>query len=58
MNTVTECTYEAWEAWEDGKRDESVIFLVPIGGTYDIASAGAEALGVDVSEYLNVSKIK
>lgn len=48
---------EVWEAWEDGKRDEAERFLVPLGGTFDVAEAGAAALGVDVSESLNVARV-
>lgn len=48
---------EVWEAWEDGKRDEAERFLVPLGGTFDVAQAGADALGVEVSEALNVARV-
>ena len=48
---------EAWEAWEDGARDDAVRFIVPAGGVVDIAEAGAAALGVDVSERLNVARV-
>ena len=48
---------EVWEAWEDGRRDEAERFLVPEGGTFDVAQAGARALGVDVSESLNVARV-
>jgi hypothetical protein len=47
---------ETWIAWLDGKRDEAVTFEVPLGGTFDVAEAGAAALGVDVSENLNVQR--
>ena len=47
---------ETWIAWLDGKRDEAVEFQAPIAGTYDVASAGAAALGIDVSESLNVER--
>lgn len=49
--------FEVWEAWEDGKRDEAERFLVPVGGTFDVAEAGAQALGVDVSDILNVARV-
>lgn len=49
--------FEMWEAWEDGKRDEAEWFMVPVGGTADVAKLGASALGVDVSESLNVKRI-
>ncbi len=48
---------EEWEAWEDGARDDAVRFIVPAGGVVDIAEAGAAALGVDVSERLNVARV-
>lgn len=47
---------EAWEAWEDGKRGEAADFFVPFGRSFDVAEAGANALGVEVSESLNVRK--
>ena len=47
---------EVWEAWVDGKRDEAVRFLVSKGGAYDIASAGADALGVELSDSINVQR--
>lgn len=58
--TVSEfgCNFsEVWKAWVDGKRDEAVEFLVPEGATFDVAAAGADALGVDVSESLNVQRV-
>lgn len=48
---------EEWEAWGDGARDDAVRFIVPAGGVVDIAEAGAAALGVDVSERLNVARV-
>ena len=48
---------QAWEAWIDGHRDEAVEFHAPVAGTFDIAAAGALALGVDVCEELNVQRI-
>ncbi len=47
---------ETWVAWLDGKKDEAVEFEAPVGGTYDIAEAGAKALGIDVCEELNVQR--
>lgn len=48
---------EVWTAWEDGARDDAVTFLVPLNGeAFDVADAGAQALGVDVSERLNVER--
>ena len=55
--TVDAEDVEAWEAWEDGARDDAVRFIVPAGGVVDIAEAGAAALGVDVSERLNVARV-
>lgn len=47
---------EVWYAWEDGD-DEKVEFLVPLdGAAHDVAELGASALGVDVSEALNVER--
>lgn len=48
---------EEWAAWEDGKKDDAVSFFAAASGTLDIAEAGARALGVDVSESLNVSRV-
>jgi hypothetical protein len=48
---------EAWEAWVDGQRDGAVEFHAPVGGAFDIAEAGAAALGVEISEELNVQRI-
>ena len=48
---------ETWEAWVDGKRDEAIRFEAPVGGTCDIAEAGAAALGIDVCEELNVKRV-
>lgn len=48
---------EEWAAWEDGEKDGAVSFFAPSSGTFDIAEAGARALGVDVSESLNVSRV-
>ena len=57
VNTNTQAAEtETWEAWLDGKRDEAVEFQVPVGGTFDVAAAGAQALGVEVSEELNVAR--
>ena len=55
--TVDAEDVEAWEAWEDGARDDAVRFIVPAGGVVDIAEVGAAALGVDVSERLNVARV-
>ena len=48
---------EAWTAWVDGDKIGAVEFFAPVGGTFDIAEAGAAALGVEVSEQLNVSRV-
>ena len=48
---------EKWEAWLDGQRSCSVNFYAPVGGTFDIAQAGAEALGVEVCEELNTQRV-
>ena len=48
---------EIWEAWIDGDRDNAERFSVPAGGMVDIAEAGAAALGVEVSESLNVVRV-
>ena len=46
---------EKWEAWIDGNRDEAVQFEVCEGE--DVVEAGASALDVEVSEYLNVARV-
>jgi hypothetical protein len=53
----TETETETWEAWLDGDRDEAVQFEVPLTGWYDVAEAGASALGIDVCEKLNVARV-
>ncbi len=55
--TLQATEVEEWEAWEDEKRDEAKRFMVPAGGVVDIAEAAAQALGVDVSESLNVERV-
>lgn len=49
--------FEIWQAWLDGKKDEAEMFRVPVGGVHDVAALGADALGVDVSEALNVARV-
>lgn len=48
---------EDWRAWIDGDEDNAVTFRVPLDAGVDIAFAGACALGVDVSENLNVARV-
>jgi hypothetical protein len=48
---------QCWKAWEDGKEEEAVFFEVPAQGSFDVAAAGADALGVEVMENLNVVQI-
>jgi hypothetical protein len=49
---------ETWIAWIDGHKDEAVEFEVPFESpdSFDVAQAGADALGVDVCEELNVQR--
>ena len=47
---------EEWEAWMDGDRDGAARFFAPVAGPFDIAEAGAKALGVDVCAELNVAR--
>ena len=54
--TTTTVETETWVAWLDGKRNEAVEFEVPVAGTYDVAEAGAAALGIDVCEELNIKR--
>ena len=46
---------DTYEAWIDGERDESVIFRAYPGE--DIVAAGASALGVPVSDFLNTERV-
>jgi hypothetical protein len=46
---------DTYEAWIDGARDDSVVFSVHPGE--DAVEAGASALGVQVSEGLNIQKV-
>ena len=57
ISAAEEKLAEETEEWEDGARDDAVRFIVPAGGVVDIAEAGAAALGVDVSERLNVARV-
>ena len=41
----------------DGKRSKAVKFNIPVGGTIDVAEAGANALGIEVCEELNVERV-
>ena len=55
---IESADYEVWRAWEDGEKDDAVEFLVPLDGkAHDVADIGASALGVDVSERLNVEAV-
>ena len=49
---------ETWVAWMDGHKDDAVEFDVPYESPrqFDVAQAGADALGVDVCEELNVER--
>lgn len=48
---------EVWKAWIDGCEDDAVLFNVPECDSVDIAEAGAAALGVEISEALNVQRV-
>lgn len=48
---------EKWAAWLDGQKEEAVEFEVPVFGISDIAALGAAALGVDLSELVNVERM-
>jgi hypothetical protein len=48
---------DLWEAWLDGQRSGAVEFHAPVGGTFDIAEAGAAALAIEVCAELNVRRI-
>ena len=47
---------ETWKAWTDNDPENFATFEVPLGGTCDVADAGAMALGIDVCEELNVAR--
>lgn len=49
-------SHEAWQAWLDGADDRSVQFNVYPGE--DVVEAGASALGVPVSEAVNVERMR
>lgn len=40
-----------------GQKDEAEMFRVPVGGVHDVSALGADALGVNVSEALNVARV-
>jgi hypothetical protein len=49
---------ETWQAWLDGGKPNAVSFNVPADAiTFDVAQAGADALGIDVCDALNVERI-
>jgi hypothetical protein len=56
--TATVWEVETWIAWMDGHKDDAVEFDVPYESPhqFDVAQAGADALGVDVCEELNVQR--
>ena len=56
MNATNTAETETWETWLDGHRDDAVRFEVPLEGLFDVAEAGASALGIDVCEELNVAR--
>lgn len=50
---------ETWQAWIDGGKAEAVLFTIPADAiTFDVAQAGADALGIDVCDALNVERIR
>lgn len=48
---------ETWRAWIDGNEAEALEFTIPADAiTCDVAQAGADALGIDICEALNVKR--
>ena len=48
---------ETWLAWVDGNEAEALEFTAPADAiTFDVAQAGADALGIDICETLNVKR--
>jgi hypothetical protein len=49
---------DTWVAWLAGNKDGAVAFYVPAQSPeqFNVAQAGADALGVEVSEELNVQR--
>ena len=48
---------ETWLAWIDGNEAEAIEFTIPADAiTFDVAQAGADALGIDICEALNVKR--
>lgn len=57
QNDLIATEVEEWEAWLDDI-DNRATFYVPKAGTVDVAAVGAEALGVDACEELNVARVQ
>jgi len=56
MTSIT-TTHETWLAWVDGNEAETIEFTIPADAiTFDVAQAGADALGIDICEALNVKR--
>ena len=53
---MTEQQTEKWVAWTDEDPERRVEFEVPLGSTYDVSDAGATALGIELSESVNVAR--
>lgn len=50
-------TFEVWQAWIDGNKDNAECFFVPVAGTHDVAELAASALGCDVGVDLNMERV-
>ena len=49
--------WDEWEAWEDGSTERETFRVLQDGQPLDIAEAAARALGVEVSERLNMRRV-
>lgn len=50
-------TFEVWQAWIDGDKDNAEMFFVPKAGSHDVATLAANALGCDVCSELNMERV-
>ena len=50
-------TFEVWQAWTDGNKDNAECFFTPVAGTHDVAELAASALGCDVCPELNMERV-
>lgn len=50
-------TFEVWQAWLDGDKDNAEMLFVPLAGVLDVAELAASALGCDVCAELKMERV-